>query len=349
MSQYARFSFLLVLLPLLTCCTPAPKNRVMELRGATMGTFYSIQVVDLPPALEPTRLRDRIEAELELVNNLMSTYRDDSELSAFNRSRTIDWFAVSPALAGLVKEALRTSEVSKGAFDVTVGPLVNLWGFGPGGGSDTLPADAEIVQAQARVGYRKLSVRSDPPALRKSEPTLYLDLSAIAKGYGVDRLAELLDATGVTDYLIEIGGELRGRGYNGQGLPWRIAVERPDPEGRAVHRILALRDGAMATSGDYRNFFEQDGKRYSHTIDSKTGHPVTHRLASVTVLAPRTARADALATAFLVLGPQAGFNLAESLETPALFIIRTPEGYSELQTSTFVDHVRSDPDPDPDR
>jgi len=318
----------------------------MELQGATMGTFYSIQVLGLPPAVEPTRLRDGIEAELELVNALMSTYRDDSELSGFNRSRTTDWFAVSLALAGLVREVIRTSEISNGAFDVTVGPLVNLWGFGPGGGSDTPPADAEIARTKARIGYRKLSVRSNPPALRKSEPTLYLDLSAIAKGYGVDRLAELLDAVGITDYLIELGGELRARGYNGQGLPWRIAVERPDPEGRTVHRILPLRDGAMATSGDYRNFFEQDGKRYSHTIDPRTGRPVTHRLASVTVLVPRTARADALATAFLVLGPQAGFELAESLQTPALFIVRMPEGYSELQTSAFVDRLRSDSDAD---
>lgn len=307
----------------------------MELQGTTMGTFYHIQVVDLPPAIEPQGVRDRIEAELDLVSDLMSTYRDDSELSGFNHSRTTDWFTVSPALAGLVKEAIRVSEVSDGAFDATIGPLVNLWGFGPAVRTDTLPADAELARAKARVGYRKLSVRSNPPALRKSEPRLYLDLSAIAKGYGVDRLAELLDASGITDYLIEIGGELRGRGHNGRGLLWQIAVERPDSGGRAVHRILALRDGAMATSGDYRNFFEQDGKRYSHTIDPRTGRPVTHRLASVTVLAPRTARADALATAFLVLGPQAGFALAESLRTPALFIIRTPEGYSGLQTSAF--------------
>jgi len=346
MSQYFRLPPLLVLLSLLTCCTPAPENQVMALQGATMGTFYSIRILDLPPTIEPTRLRDRIEAELELVNELMSTYRDDSELSGFNRNRTTDWFAISPALAELVQETLWTSEVSDGAFDVTIGPLVNLWGFGPGGRSDTPPADAEIARAKARVGYRKLSVRSDPPALRKSEPALYLDLSAIAKGYGVDRLAELLDATGIADYLTEIGGELRGRGYNGRGLPWQIAVERPDPKGRVVHRILALRDGALATSGDYRNFFEQDGKRYSHTIDPKTGRPVTHQLASVTVLAPRTARADALATAFLVLGPEAGFDLAESLKTPALFIVRTPEGYSELQTSALADHLRSDPDVD---
>lgn len=342
-----RSSFPFILLPLLIGCTPAPENRVIALQGATMGTSYSIQVVDLPPAIELKVLRDRIETELDLVNDLMSTYRDDSELSGFNRSRTTDWFAVSPELAGLVKEAARISAVSAGAFDPTVGPLVNLWGFGPGGdGTDTPPTDTEIAQATARVGYRKLSVRSDPPALRKSEPALYLDLSAIAKGYGVDRLADLFDAIGIANYLIEIGGELRGRGYKGQDRPWRIAVERPDPGRRAVHRILALRDGALATSGDYRNFFEHAGKRYSHTIDPKTGRPVTHSLASVTVLAPRAARADALATAFLVLGPKAGFVLAESLKTPALFIIRTPEGYSERQTSAFANSNPANPDAD---
>jgi len=343
----ALFPSLCVLLPLLLGCTPDAENRVVVLQGATMGTLYKIQVVEPPPAIEPAALRDGIETELDWIEDRMSTYRDNSELSGFNRSRTTDWFAVSPELAGLVWEAVRISEASDGAFDPTVGPLVNLWGFGPGGdGTDTPLTEAELAQAKARVGYRKLSVRLAPPALRKSEPALYLDLSAIAKGYGVDRLAALLDAMGIADYLIELGGELKGRGRNGQGQPWRIAVERPDPDRRVVHRILALRDGAMATSGDYRNFFEHGDTRYSHTIDPATGRPVTHRLASVTVLALRAARADALATAFLVLGPQAGFTLAESLGTPVLFIIRTPEGYSERQTSAFADHLRLHPNPE---
>ena len=322
----------------------------MELQGATMGTFYSIQVVDPPPALELEGLRGRIDSELDLVNDLMSTYRDGSELSRFNRSQGTDWFAVSVQLASLVEEAIRTSEISGGAFDATVGPLVNLWGFGPGAEAgtnpDTLPTDAEIARVQARVGYRKLSVRADPPALRKAEPGLYLDLSAIAKGHGVDRVAELLDRAGVANYLVEIGGELRSHGHNGRGLPWRIAVERPDPGRREVHRVLELRDGAMATSGDYRNFFERDAKLYSHTIDPTTGRPVTHGLASVTVLAPRAARADALATAFLVLGPEAGLTLAESLETPALFIVRTTDGYSELRTDALAAYLQTDPDGD---
>jgi len=332
MSQSFPYALLLVLLPFVIGCAPAPEHPVLVLQGTTMGTFYNIQVVALPLAVEPQALRDKIASELDQVESRMSTYRDDSEISGFNRSRTTDWFSVSPELAELVKEALRTSAASTGAFDPTVGPLVNLWGFGPDGETDTPPTEAEIAEAKARVGYRKLSVRAIPPALRKSEPTLYLDLSAIAKGYGVDRLADLFDVIGITDYLIEIGGELRGRGYNGQGRPWRIAIERPSPEGRSVHKILALSDGAMATSGDYRNFFEHAGRHYSHTIAPETGHPVTHRLASVTVLAPRAVRADALATAFLVLGPELGVALAESLGIPALFIVRTPGGYFERQT-----------------
>ncbi|MCB2264183.1 MAG: FAD:protein FMN transferase [Candidatus Thiosymbion ectosymbiont of Robbea hypermnestra] len=347
MFRVCRCFSLFALLWLLIGCTPAPEDRVTVLQGAAMGTSYSIQAVDPPSAIAPAALRDRIETELERIEDRMSTYRDDSELSGFNRSRTTDWFPVSPELAGLVREAIRISEMSDGAFDPTVGPLVNLWGFGPGDdGTHAPPTDAEITQAKARVGYRKLSVRLDPPALRKSEPALYLDLSAIAKGYGVDRLADLCDAMGIADYLIEIGGELRGRGHNGQGLPWRIAVERPDPGRRAVHRILALDNGALATSGDYRNFFEHENTRYSHAIDPVTGRPVTHGLASVTVLAPRAAQADALATAFLVLGPRAGFTLAESLDTPALFIVRTPEGYSERQTSALADHLHSNPNAD---
>lgn len=327
------YRILAPILLLLIACTP--EHQALELSGSTMGTGYSIQVVDLPEEIELELLRDNIETELELVNALMSTYREDSELSRFNRSRSGDWFAVSPGLAELAQQALRTSETSDGAFDATVGPLVNLWGFGPEAGPDRVPSDAEIAQAQARVGYRKLSVRAEPPAVRKTEPDLYLDLSAIAKGYGVDRVAELLDAAGVANYLVEIGGELRGRGHNGRGQPWRIAVERPDPGAREVQRVVELRGGGMATSGDYRNFFERDGKLYSHTIDPETGRPVTHGLASVTVLAPRTAHADALATAFLVLGPEAGLALAESLNVAALFILRTPDGYTELETVAF--------------
>lgn len=339
----SRFIAFALIMLLIAACPRQPAHEVVALQGFTMGTSYSIQVVDMPASIEPQRLQVEIDAELELVNNLMSTYREGSELSRFNRSRSKDWFAVSPALVSLVQTALRTSDLSGGAFDATVGPLVNLWGFGPGGESSSVPKDAQIAEARARVGHDKLSVRADPPSLRKSEPELYLDLSAIAKGYGVDRIAGLLDRAGVADYLVEIGGELRGRGHNGSGQPWRIAIERPDRNKREVHKVVELRGGAMATSGDYRNFFELDGKLYSHSIDPRTGRPVSHNLASVTVLAPTAARADALATAFLVLGPKEGPDLAESLGAAALFILRTPNGYSDRQTSAFSNHLRDDP------
>lgn len=331
-----------LLTAVLAACARAPELEVLALRGSTMGTGYSIQVVNLPPRIEPQQLQTEIDAELELVNDLMSTYREGSELSRFNRSRSTDWFAVSPELAAVVRMALEVSKTSGGAFDATIGPLVNLWGFGPGRGPDSVPSDSRIAAAHTQVGHEKLSVRADPPALRKSAPGLYLDLSAIAKGYGVDRIAELLDTAGVPNYLVEIGGEVRGRGKNGQGRPWRIAVERPDPGKREVHSVVELRGGAMATSGDYRNFFELGGKLYSHTINPRTGRPVSHRLASVTVLAPTAAHADALATAFLVLGPRKGLALAESLEAAALFILRTPNGYSERQTKVFGSYRRDE-------
>lgn len=334
MPPYRIVSFVLIL-PLLATCSRAPEPPTLELHGSTMGTSYSVQAVELPSGIEPQQLKREIDMELERVNDLMSTYRDSSEVSRFNRSPSTDWFAVTPALASLAQEALSMSEASGGAFDATVGPLVNLWGFGPGSGPDSVPSDAQIAEALVRVGHDKLSVRADPPALRKSEPRLYLDLSAIAKGYGVDRIAELLDDAGVLNYLVEIGGELRGRGHNGRAQPWQIAVERPDPGAREAYSVVELHDGAMATSGDYRNFFERGGKLYSHTIDPRTGHPVAHRLASVTVLAPTTARADALATALLVLGPEKGLDLAEQLQIAALFILRTPNGYSDLQTGGF--------------
>jgi thiamine biosynthesis lipoprotein len=337
-----RFISFALLLPLVAACSRAPEHDVLVLQGTTMGTGYRVQVVDLPANVLPQRLQSDIDAELALVNDLMSTYRESSELSHFNRSRSLDWFAVSPALAFLAREALWTSETSGGAFDPTVGPLVNLWGFGPGGEPDAVPSDKQIAEAQRRVGHHMLSVREAPPALRKSEPELYLDLSAIAKGYGVDRIAKLLDGAGVQSYLVEIGGELRGRGHNASGLPWRIAVERPDPGVREVHSVVELHGGAMATSGDYRNFFELDGKLYSHSIDPRTGRPVSHSLASVTVLAPTAARADALATAFLVLGPEDGLTLAESLRTAALFIVRTSNGYSDRRTTSLQAHLRQD-------
>lgn len=322
---------------MLAACGGGDRPRLLELQGRTMGTSYSVQIADAGAVLDGAKLQQRIETLLAEINAQMSTYDPQSELSRFNRSASEEWFAVSAALAEVVAEARQISAISHGAFDVTVGRLVNLWGFGPEFHLDQVPSAAAIAEQLAATGDQHLAVRLEPPALRKALPGLYVDLSAIAKGYAVDQVAELLDGQGLSNYLVEIGGELRARGER-PDRPWRIAIERPESQGRAVYRVVELADIGMATSGDYRNFFQQDGVFYSHTIDPSTGRPVAHRLASVTVLDAETMRADALATAFLVLGPEQGLALAEAMDIPAFFIERTatdPRDYQPAMTSAF--------------
>jgi len=328
-----------LLTELLASCDSQPDHDLLALTGSTMGTTYSVQVVDPPPGTDLAGLRRRIDAALELVNDQMSTYRPESELSRFNAAATTDWTPVSAALATTVAAAKHIGAASGGALDVTVGPLVNLWGFGPARSDDDVPAPEEIAAALARTGLDKLEVRLDPPALRKTQPDVYVDLSSIAKGYGVDRVAAVLAAAGIDDLLVEIGGELYGRGLNARGEPWRIAVERPQSVGRRVLRVVPLRALGMATSGDYRNFFELDGVRYSHSIDPSTGWPVRHDLASVTVLADNAMEADGWATALLVLGPQRGPALARSLNLAALFIERHPDDRLEVHTTAAFDRL----------
>jgi thiamine biosynthesis lipoprotein len=306
-----------------------------------MGTLYTVKIVDPPRSVDPQALRAGIDRLLRQVDTRMSTYMPDSELSRFNAARTGDWIAVSPGLVTVLKEALRVSEATGGAFDVTVGPLVNLWGFGPGGGADELPSDGALQAALARVGYRHLHLRDSPPAVSKDRPDLYVDLSAIAKGYAVDRVTEYLASQDMENYMVEVGGEVRARGHNARGTRWRIAIERPSAHGRAVQLIVALDDAGVATSGDYRNYFERDGYRYSHTIDPTTGRPITHTLASVTVIAPSTMHADALATGLMVLGPQKGYALAGRLGLAAFFILKIEDGFRERTTPAFIPY-RSD-------
>ena len=313
-------------------CSRAPHY---DFSGPTMGTAFRVQAYCAEPV---ANIQSRVEKVLGEVNAQMSTYLEDSELSRFNDAEVGVWVPVSAELAQVVETARMFSEISAGAFDVTVGSLVNLWGFGPGGAAG-LPQPEAIEDARARVGYRHLEVRISPPALRK-KAALYVDLSAIAKGHGVDRLAEELMASGCPSYLVDIGGEVRAGSSKPDGRPWRIGVEVPDPEHiGGVQRIVVLDQLAVATSGDYRNFIEQNNKRYSHTIDPRTGGPVTHNLASVTVLARSTTSADALATLLNVLGPDRGFALAEEQDIAALFIIRTQAGFEERTSSAFEPFV----------
>lgn len=322
---------------LLGACSKAPA--ILHLTGPTMGTSYSVKINpgdDLPSGGE---LSAGIEVILEDVNRSMSTYIEDSELSRLNRHPGTGWIEISPALYEVLSTAQEISGRTGGAFDVTVGALVNLWGFGPEFSSGDLPADADIEAALAAAGYQGLALRADPPSLRKAAPAVYLDLSGIAKGYAVDRIAIFLETRGIGDYLVEIGGEVRARGVNGAGETWRVGIERPAADRRAILQVIELKDAAMATSGDYRNYYMHGGRRYSHTIDPRTGRPVTHKLSSVTVLDGSAMTADALATALLVMGPEAGPRYAEKTGLPALFILGEGEAFAEKSTAALQPYL----------
>jgi thiamine biosynthesis lipoprotein len=305
-----------------------------------MGTTYTVKVVTQgPPGSSPTPAEEEvqrtIEERLAEVDEKMSTYRPSSELSRFNSSRATEPFPVSAETLEVFAEAQRVSAATGGAFDITVGPLVNLWGFGPAAKPATIPPDEEIERLKPQIGWGKIEVDTARSTIRKWEPEMYCDLSAIAKGYAVDRVAEGLSALGFADYMVEVGGEVRTRGRNAAREPWRIAIERPDTTRRAFQEIVPLSDLAMATSGDYRNFYEQDGVRFSHTIDPRTGRPIQHRLASVSVVDPLCMRADGYATALMVLGENEGFELAKDQGLAALFLVRTGDQFDEKATPAF--------------
>jgi len=326
---------LLAAVVILSLLRPEPPAAQLQLSGHTMGTTYSVKYRPGPDTPPLAALQADVDALLAGINRTLSTYDPDSELSRFNRADTTDWVPASASLLAVVKAALEIGAQSEGAFDVTVGPLVNLWGFGPDFHPDRIPAAADIAAARARGGHDKLTLRDTPAALRKQRPDVFVDLSGIAKGYGVDRVAEQLAARGIEHYMVEIGGEIRVRGVNAQGAPWRIAVEKPLPGERSVQAVLALSDIALATSGDYRNFFEIAGRRYSHTIDPATGWPVDNGLVSVTVLADTSMRADAWATALQVLGSERGMAVAERLGLPVLFIIDRGGNFEERASRAF--------------
>lgn len=307
-----------------------------ELIGQTMGTSFSIKVVT-DVELDKSALEREVTDLLSRINSNLSTWLPDSALSLLNASTSTEWTDVTAELCDVIEAALMLSERTGGAFDITVGPLVNLWGFGPKTPElETVPTEASIALTKQRVGYQKLQTDCATPAVRKSRPDVYIDLSAFAKGYAVDQLAELLDGRGIENYLVEVGGEVRLRGQNANDENWAIAIEKPADFARTVQTIVHLTDQAMATSGDYRNFFEIDEQRYSHTIDSRTGRPVAHNAAAVTVIATSAASADGLATALLVLGPEEGFEFAERENIAAYFLLRHGADIEELASTAFM-------------
>lgn len=320
-----------------------PELSVLELHGDALGTTWSVKLASRGLSSELSEATSReIALRLGRVDSLMSTWQPGSQLSQFNASRSTAPFRVAPETLAVFEIAKRVSELSGGAFDVTVGPLVQAWGFGSEGRRP--PPDAQTLATLLEsVGYQKLTIRAATSSIAKQSASLEADLSAVAKGYAVDELARGLEALGHEAFLVEIGGELRARGLHLDGQPWRVAIETPDGPDRPIQRIIELRDLSMATSGDYRNFYEYEGRRISHTIDPRTGRPIEHRLASVTVLHPQAAWADAWATALNVLGPLAGYDLAVAQELPAYLILRSesgdPGGFEVRATPAFEPYL----------
>ena len=297
-----------------------------QLAGPAMGTSYRVQA-DCPGSMPASLLADT----LERIDARMSTYDADSELAVFNRAAVGEKVPVSAELVHVVEAAHRVSTATEGAFDATVAPLVSLWGFGADA-AEEWPDEAAVAKVRTLVDYRNLRYQSAPPLLQKLAP-LQLDLSAIAKGYAVDQLAAVLQAAGCRSYLVELGGEIRVAGIAPSGTKWRIGIE--SPSGEQALTTLVLSEGALATTGDYRQHRQRDGKRISHIVDPRSGWPVSHRLASVTVVAQTALLADAYATALTVLGTEAGSTFAEEQGLAALFVTRADDGFETSETTAM--------------
>ena len=321
-----RCVFVLVIITLYGCSN---KPEVLTISGTKMGTSYHITVI--ADQLPPDDLEQQIEQLLAKVDNSMSTYKKDSEISQFNRLPVGQTMAISQEFAEVVKISRQIWQLSNGAFDPTIGPLVDLWGFGPDERHESIPSSKTIELTKAQIGFD--SVVLDEYKLSKTK-AVSINLSAVAKGYAVDRVADLLEMLALPDYLVEIGGEIRVSGFNADGVAWRIAMEQPQLFAE-VDRVINITDIAVATSGDYRNYFEKDGVRYSHTIDPVTGRPIVHNLASVTVLTQSCAEADAWATAFSVLGVEQSLKLAEQLDIAAYMLVRQNEQFVPRTSEAF--------------
>ncbi|MBT3142555.1 FAD:protein FMN transferase [Phaeobacter gallaeciensis] len=332
--------WLLLALPLfMSGCLFDEDPEVLRLSGKTMGTTYNITAIGVD--LADDEIAAAVETSLAGVNAKMSNWDPKSEVSTFSASPNTDPTPVSAEFVTVMTAANTVHDQSGGKFDVTLGPLIELWGFGPRKPEDPIPSDADINAALTAVSQSKLlTLDTDKSTLGKSAAGVGINLSAIAKGYGVDAVAETLVGFGVENYMVEIGGDLVTKGQNDKGEDWRIGIEKPDAAAQTVQLIVPVSDFGLATSGDYRNFFEQDGIRYSHIIDPTTGRPITHRTTSVTVLTDNAMMADAWATAMLVLGQENGLKVAEAHELAVFFISRDgqtgSESYTTAQSSAFT-------------
>ena len=316
----------IIIILLLWCISCSNQPSQIELSGLTMGTTYNIKIIPEKDSILSTKLiKQNIDSVLISVNYQMSTYLFDSEITQFNNHESTTSFTVSNDFSLVVERALHWSKLTDGAFDITIVPLLYLWGFGPGQASelgDIFPEEHAVQKRRTHVGYEKLT--TNKYYLQKKDPFIKIDLNAIAKGFGVDAVYSFLESIGLNNIMVEIGGEVRTKGENRKNEPWMIAVETPDLESagsKTISWALPLESKAMATSGDYRNYYEIDGIRYSHEIDPRTGYPAQTGVASATVVATNCMDADALATALIIMGAESGLQFIEKLDGIEAFLI----------------------------
>jgi thiamine biosynthesis lipoprotein len=324
-------SFAILISLFLIGCSNKPE--IIEISGSKMGTSYHITVV--ADQLPPDDLAQQINQLLSKVDNSMSTYKENSEISQFNRLPAGGSLEISSEFADVIRISKKVWTLSEGAFDPTIAPLVDLWGFGPTETELSIPSSHSIETALASMGFDSVVLENLTLTKKKA---LSLDLSAVAKGYAVDLVADHLEMLALPDYLVEIGGEIRVSGFNAEGVAWKIALEQPQLFA-AVDRVIDLTDIAVATSGDYRNYFEKDGRRYSHTIDPRSGLPIKHSLASVTVITESCAEADAWATAFSVMGALQGKSLANQLGIAAYMLVRQEKDFVAISSDSFSSFI----------
>ena len=332
------FVLLISIICIATGCGSGQQNK-LTVTGEALGTFYTIALAAPPANVNAEVVKRIVDSVLEQIDQQMSTYREDSELSRFNRYEDADSFPLSKCIYAVFQMAQQISEESDGAFDVTVGPLVNAWGFGPDAFT-TPPDEAEIVMLLERVGYENLTLHKDG-SISKSRPDVYCDLSAIAKGYAVDIVAAALESKGISRYMVEVGGEIKVAGLNADNQPWHLGIEKPIHAGRQLQTVVQMEAGALASSGNYRNMYKVDGKLFAHTIDPKTGYPTQHRLASVSVIHRSCAMADGYATALMALGEDKAMLLATQQNLAVMFILAGKDGesFEAVTTPAFQQYV----------
>jgi thiamine biosynthesis lipoprotein len=338
---FTKSQWLIASLAILVLVGCAKQNaQIVTVNGKTMGTTYSVKYLpsDGKGSISTQQLTNLLDERLIQINQLMSTYISDSELSMLNDAPAHQAFPISEETASVIRKALELSELSDGMLDIAVGPIVNLWGFGPNLRPEKIPSPEQLLAAQALTGAKSFVLEGN--SVIKSNDDVYIDLSTIAKGYAVDELALILESYNITNYLVEIGGEMRLSGKKPNEQDWVVAIEKPISQQRAIQRTIVIGNNAIATSGDYRNYYEEDGQRFSHLIDPKTAYPIQHNLVAVTVVAPSSMEADGLATALIVMGPETGKELAERENIAALFITKDEDGFNEFRSTAFDRQVK---------